>query len=91
MAHKELIVALAMIAAASPLSATSPQPSADPAPSGTPETRYCLRVEPVIGSHIETIQCWTRDEWAAKEVNVDEEWAREGVAVIEGGVRQPKG
>lgn len=91
MAHKKMIMALGMIAAASPLFATSPEPVVYPAPAGTAETRYCLRVEPVIGSHIETIQCWTRDEWAAKEVNVDEEWAREGVAIIEGGVRQPKG
>lgn len=88
MAHKELVVALSMIVAASPVSAatspepTPPEPAPKTAPAGTPETRYCLRVEPVIGSRIETIQCWTREEWAAKEVDVDEEWAREGVKTI---------
>jgi hypothetical protein len=55
---------------------------ATPAPPGTPETRYCLRVDPLIGSRIETIQCKTRDEWAALEVDVDQEWAENGVAVI---------
>lgn len=87
MAQYGLIVALGLIAAA-PATATSPEPSTT-APAGTAQTRYCLRVEPVIGSRIETIQCWTREEWAAKEVDLDAEWAREGVAIIEGGVRQP--
>ena len=89
MAHKELVVALSMIVAASPVSATRPEPTPTAAPAGTAETRYCLRVEPVIGSRIETIQCWTREEWAAKEVDVDKEWPKEGVAIITDGVRQP--
>ena len=80
---RKLIVALSMIAAASPLSANQPEP--DPptvAPPGGPETRYCMRVEPATGSRIETIQCWTRAEWAEQEVDVDKEWAKEGVRVI---------
>jgi len=82
MAHKELVVALSMIVAASPLSATNREPIPETAPAGTEETRYCLRVEPVIGSRLETVRCWTREEWAAQEVDVDKEWAKEGVKVI---------
>ena len=82
MAHKELIVALGMIVATSPLSATSREPMQKTAPAGTEETKYCLRVEPVIGSRLETVRCWTRKEWAAMEIDVDQEWAKEGVKVI---------
>ena len=83
MARKELIVALSLIVAASPVSATQPDPIPTAvAPAGTPDTKYCLRVEPVTGSRIETVQCWTRDEWAEVDVDVDKEWAREGVEVI---------
>jgi hypothetical protein len=83
MAHGKLIVALGMIAAASPLSANQPeQPVPAVAPAGGPDTRYCMRVEPVTGSRIETIECWTRQEWAQQGVDVDLEWAEEGVAVL---------
>ncbi|HET8750737.1 MAG TPA: hypothetical protein VFM42_08355 [Sphingomicrobium sp.] len=57
-------------------------PAPAPAPPGGPETRYCLRVDPLIGSRIETIQCKTRDEWASLEIDVDQEWAENGVGVI---------
>jgi hypothetical protein len=52
------------------------------APPGDPNTRYCLRVDPPTGSRIETIQCMTREEWAGLDVNVDAEWAQNGVRVI---------
>jgi hypothetical protein len=52
------------------------------APPGDPNTRYCLRVDPPTGSRIETIQCMTREEWADLDVNVDAEWAQNGVRVI---------
>ena len=52
------------------------------APPGGPNTRYCLRVDPGIGSRIETIQCMTREEWADLDVNVDADWAQNGVRVI---------
>jgi len=82
MAHKILIVALSMIAATSPLSATSPEPTPTaPAPAGTSETQYCMRVEAVTGTRLETIECWTRAEWAEQGVDVDQDWAREGVEV----------
>ena len=75
----ELVVALLMSAAALPLPVN---PGAPGAPSGTPETRYCLRVDPVIGSRIETVQCRTRESWWDLGVDVDREWADNGVRVI---------
>jgi hypothetical protein len=84
MAHRELILALFITTAATPVSASRPEPVPPTAPAGGPETRYCLRVEPHTGSRIETVECWTREQWAAAEVDVDEEWPKEGVRVIEG-------
>lgn len=52
-----------------------------PAPEGTAVTRYCMRVT-LTGHVIEPIRCWTRDQWAEQGVDVDREWAREGVKVI---------
>lgn len=78
MAANGLLLALSMSLAGLPAPAGAPQ---TPAPPGTPYTRYCLRVDPIIGSRIETIQCMTRAEWADLDVNVDEEWAQNGVRV----------
>jgi len=74
---QSLIIALSL-SGANPLT-----PPLAPAPPGTPYTRYCLRVDPLIGSHIETIQCKTRDEWADLGIDVDQEWAENGVKVID--------
>ena len=82
MACRELVVALSMIAAASPAVAALPQPVREAAPTAGPDARYCLRVEPVTGSRIETIQCNTREEWAQLDVDVDQEWADNGVRVL---------
>ena len=83
MTHKLSVVALSMIFAASAVSAANFQPMpATGAPAGTPESRYCLRVDPITGSRMETIQCRTREEWAQLEVDVDQEWAENGVRVI---------
>jgi hypothetical protein len=83
MARKALIVAFGMIVAASPVSATKPEPNAmTPAPTGSANTKYCLRVEPVTGTRLEFVRCWTRQEWAEQDVDVDKEWAENGVAVI---------
>jgi hypothetical protein len=82
MAHKALVVAFSMVAASSPVSATSSEPIPTTAPAGTPETRYCLRIEAITGTRLEKVQCWTRQEWTEQDVDVDKEWAKEGVKVI---------
>jgi len=87
MAHLKLIAALSLIVPASPLVA---QPDMEPivpvttatAPAGTPDTRYCMHVDPTTGSLIESTECWTRAEWAEQGVDVDKEWSREGVRVL---------
>jgi len=80
MIREKLIVALGMVAAL-PLIAANAEPPT-PAPAGTPSTRYCLRVDPETGSRIETIQCRTREDWASLDVDIDQEWAENGVRVI---------
>ena len=83
MAHRRLVIALGMIAAASPVSATSQNPATStPAPAGTPETKYCMYIEAITGSRLEELKCWTRQEWAEQGVDVDKDWAKEGVRTI---------
>ena len=83
MAHKEIVLALGMIVAATPVSATIQDSApATGAPAGTPETRYCMRIEAITGSRIEKLKCWTRQEWAEQGVDVDVDWAKEGVRTI---------
>jgi hypothetical protein len=82
MAYGKLIVALSMFAAASPLAATQPEelPMIG-APAAGPDARYCMRVE-LTGNVVEPVRCWTREKWAEQGVDVDKEWAREGIRVI---------
>lgn len=80
MAFKALAAALGVIIVTS--AAASTQPAETTAPPGGPETRYCMRVEPQTGSRIESVECWTRDEWAEGGVDVDHDWAKEGVRVL---------
>lgn len=83
MARTELIVALSLIAATSPVSASNPEPTPTTgAPIESADARYCLHVEPFTGSNIETVRCWTREKWAEQGVDVDREWAKEGVTII---------
>ena len=84
MAHKELILALGLLVAAAPVSASQSEPVPPTAPAGGSDTRYCMRVEAQTGSRIESIECWTRDEWAAGGVDVDKDWPKEGVRVLNG-------
>jgi hypothetical protein len=80
MAHKALMLALAVTA--SPLSAaTFDAPPPAGAPPGGPGTLYCMHVDPITGSNVQTTQCWTRDEWADQGVDVDKEWAKNGVRI----------
>ena len=83
MAHKTLVMALSVIAAASPVSAMRLDlPPGTRAPAGTPETKYCMYIEAITGSRLEELKCWTRAEWAEKGVDVDKDWAKEGVRTI---------
>jgi hypothetical protein len=89
MAHKLWVVAFGVIVAASPLSAASVGPASAPAPTDSADARYCLRVEASTGTLIETVLCWTRAEWAEQGVDVDKDWATEGVAIINDGAAVP--
>ena len=88
MARKTLVIALSTIVAASPLSAAQPEPAQpEPAleagaPAAPADARYCLWAGPITGTRLETIVCETREGWAQLEVDVDKEWAKEGVRVI---------
>ena len=82
MALKLLVVALGMIAAVAPASATRHEPTPVAVPEAGPGARYCLRIEAVTGTRLERVLCLTREEWVDQEVDLDTEWAKEGVRVI---------
>ena len=85
MSHKKLALAFSLIVVAvSPVLAQSVgRDNMAGAPAAGPNARYCLRVEPVTGSLVERVRCWTRGQWVEQGVDVDKAWAREGVTVIE--------
>lgn len=79
MARKQLKIALgALVIMATPAVAQD----MGPAPSGTPDTKYCMRIEPPTGSRTERVECWTRWEWLDQGVDVDRDWPKEGVTVV---------
>lgn len=80
MALKHLAIALCTIMAASPASAVIPSD----APSATdgPNVLYCMRIEAITGSRLERVVCWTRDQWAWNEVDLDRDWPKEGVSIL---------
>ena len=89
MPHRRLVLALGLIAAAAPLPAASRMapmpgttPATMPAPAGTADTLYCMRIEAATGSRIEPVRCWTREEWILQGVDVDRDWAEEGVRTV---------
>ncbi|MEO7865679.1 MAG: hypothetical protein ABIR63_07440 [Sphingomicrobium sp.] len=82
MPWKEIVAAVSMIAVASPVSASQVVPDSQPgAPQASADSKYCLRVEAATGTRLETVQCWTREQWAEMEVDVDKDWAKEGVRI----------
>ncbi|WP_309661654.1 hypothetical protein [Sphingomonas sp.] len=84
MARKTLAVALSIIVVASPVWAASRETNPQgPSPTASAGAKYCMHLEPYTGSLIETVRCWTRAEWAEQGVDVDKEWAKEGVTVIQ--------
>ena len=83
MAYQQLLIAFGLIVTGAPVSAGWQEPATpEVAPAGNAETRYCLRIEAITGSRLEEVKCWTRQEWAENEVDVDKEWAKEGVKII---------
>ncbi len=83
MAQKDWLLALTLIA--SPVSAAGQdavQTVPAVAPAGTPQTKYCMYIEAITGSRLEELKCWTRDEWAERGVDVDQDWPKEGVRTI---------
>jgi hypothetical protein len=78
MARTTLLISFAALVAAPTLAAAQ----SEPAPAGTAGTRYCMRVD-LTGNVVAPVRCWTRDQWAEQGVDVDKEWAREGIRVIE--------
>lgn len=77
MPRTKLILSVASLIAVPSLATAQ----ADPAPPGTATTKYCMRVV-LTGNVVEPIRCWTRGEWADQGIDVDKEWAREGIRVI---------
>ena len=75
MAYTKLALALTLTAAAPAMAYVQ-------APQGSETTRYCMRIT-LTGNVIEPVRCWTRDQWADQGVDVDKEWAKEGVAIIQ--------
>ena len=82
MGFRTFAFAFGLIATASPLAAERHAPPGTPAPAGTPETKYCMHIEAITGSRLEPVRCWTRAEWADRGVDVDQDWAKEGVTTI---------
>lgn len=82
MAWKTILLASIMVAGAMPVLASQSDIAKARAPDASAGALYCLRVEAATGTRLETVQCWTRDQWAEMEVDVDAEWAAEGVRVI---------
>ncbi|MEO8176704.1 MAG: hypothetical protein ABI626_08600 [Sphingomicrobium sp.] len=83
MVYKIFAVALTMFATVAPATVTQADPSVEAgAPAASAGAKYCLWVEPITGSRIEAVRCETRDGWARLEIDVDKEWAKEGVRVI---------
>jgi len=85
MPHIKSVLASGLIVAlASPLPALpAERPAGMGAPAAGPHALYCLRVEPPTGSRLESVRCWTRREWTQVGVDIDKDWAKEGVRIIE--------
>ena len=86
MAWKSILIASIMVMGATPVAASQSDPSEDVAIARAPEAPdgalYCLKMEPITGTRIGSVLCWTRQEWADNDVDLDEAWAEDGVKVI---------
>ena len=88
MAWKNALLASILIAGAVPAAATQSHHDDHTATLGAPDAPdgalYCLKMEPITGTRIGSILCWTRQEWADNEVDLDKAWAEDGIEVIGG-------
>lgn len=81
MALKTVLIAAAALAAAPAWGSQDPM-APEGAPPAADNALYCLKMEPVTGTRIGSIMCWTREEWADNDVDIDEVWAEDGVRVV---------
>ena len=88
MAWKNVLLASILIAGAVPTAASQYVSSDDAVSSRAPDAPegalYCLKMEPITGTRIGSVLCWTRQEWAENDVDLDEAWGEDGVEVIGG-------
>jgi hypothetical protein len=88
MAWMRILLASILIAGAVP-SAASPSDRNDHAasagaPAAPERALYCLKMEPITGTRIGSVLCWTRQQWADNDIDLDKAWAEDGVEVIGG-------
>ena len=76
------ILAISLAAGAASI-ASAGDTNTSAAPAGNADTRYCMKIEAMTGTKIEAVRCWTRAEWEEQGVDLDKEWPREGVRVID--------
>lgn len=88
MAWKQIVLASILIVGAVPAAASQSDPSHDAVTSGAPQAPegalYCLKMEPITGTRLGSVLCWTRQEWTHNDVDLDKAWAEDGVEVIGG-------
>lgn len=82
MAWKTVLIVPALAAAATPAWASQDATEGDGAPPAAENALYCLKMEPITGTRIGSILCWTRQEWADNDIDLDEAWGEDGVEVI---------
>lgn len=82
MAFRNVVFTLSLVAGAASGASASADITTGPSPSDSAFTRYCMRVGAITGSRVETIECWTRAEWAEQGVDLDKDWPKEGVSII---------
>ena len=88
MAWKRILLASVLAAGAVPIAASQSDHHQDAVTVGAPDAPegalYCLKMEPITGTRIGSVLCWTRQEWAENDIDLDKAWAEDGVEVIGG-------
>jgi hypothetical protein len=88
MAWKRILLASVLAAGAVPIAASQSDQPYEAAVTGAPDAPegalYCLKMEPITGTRIGSVLCWTRQEWAENDIDLDKAWAEDGVEVIGG-------